>query len=221
MGKSFKGIIFDLDGTLLDTLSSLASAFNEALTQMACPTHPLDAYNHIIGDGARTAAIRCLPANRQDDTSIAECVRRFQEIYAKSWQENTAPYPGIKELLADLKGKLPLAVLSNKDANFTRQCVAHFFKRGSFELALGYSDKIRHKPDPSGALAIAMHFNCDPGEVILVGDTATDMRTAAACNMVSVGVLWGFRDAQELQTSGAHHIASNPEALASLLNRLI
>jgi phosphoglycolate phosphatase len=221
MDKHIKGIIFDLDGTLLDTLKSLAGAFNEALMQMACPTHPVIAYKEIIGDGARTAAIRCLPAHRQDEASIAECVRRFQAVYTGCWQENTAPYPGIEELLVNLKDRLPLAVLSNKDEVFTQQCVDYFFRPGSFVAAVGYSEKVKHKPDPAGALAIAKCFNCDPGEIILIGDTATDMRTADACNMVSVGVLWGFRDAHELRTSGAHHIVPDPTTLAKLLDRLI
>jgi phosphoglycolate phosphatase len=209
--------IFDLDGTLLDTLASLAVAFNTALTEMNCPTHPVDDYRMIIGDGARVAAIRCLPEDQQDDAIIDECVRRFQKIYAGSWQE-TSPYPGINELIEELSICMPLAVLSNKDNRFTKQCVDYFFE-GKFQLAVGagYAGKVTHKPDPSGGVVIAEHLNLSPQQLWMIGDTATDMNTATACNMKGVGVLWGFRDQAELKAAGAKHIVATPPELRALL----
>ena len=221
MGK-IRGVIFDLDGTLLDTLHSLAAAFNQALSEMNCPPHQTNEYKMIIGDGARVAALRCLPDDRQDEASIEDCVRRFQKIYGQSWHENTAPYPGIPELLAALSVlTLPMGVLSNKDADFTEACVEHFFESGTFITAVGFTETIRHKPDPGGALRIARTFSCEPDQVAFVGDTATDMNTAHACNMLAIGVLWGFRDAQELNRSGAQHLVQTPHELRELLEQLI
>ncbi len=214
----FKGAIFDLDGTLLDTLADLASAFNRALVDMKCPTHDTEAYKNIIGDGARIAAIRCLPEDRQDDASIEECVDRFKTIYEKAWHEKTQPYSGIVDCLSSLE--LLKGVLSNKDELFTRACVSHFFAPGTFKAVIGFSDEVKHKPDPGGALLITEMFGCQPEEVIFVGDTATDMKTATACNMLPIGVLWGFRDAPELSENGAEHLVETPEALKTLLEQL-
>jgi len=209
------GIIFDLDGTLLDTLASLAKAFNMALADLNCPPHPVDAYRRIIGDGARVAAMRALPEKRQSSRDIELCVGHFQRHYAENWQTATV-YGGISELLSELKPDYPLAVLSNKDESFTRQCCDHFFP-GLFTLAIGFSDRVIHKPDPSGAMRIAAHLDTDVRDLWVIGDTATDMKTAVNTGMTGVGVLWGFRDRNELAISGATHIIENPSELTGLL----
>lgn len=216
--SGYRGIIFDLDGTLLNTLADLANAFNQALIDMGCPTHPKAAYKRIIGDGARIAAMRCLPHDRQDERSIEECVDRFKTLYESAWHEATEPYPGIPGLLAAIE--CDKGVLSNKDEAFTRACVAHYFEPDTFKAVIGFSDDVKHKPDPGGALLISEMFGCPPEAVIFVGDTATDMKTAQACNMLPIGVLWGFRDAQELTENGAEHLVETPKELKTLLEQL-
>ncbi len=224
-----KGVIFDLDGTLLDTLTSLADTYNTALTELGYPARPLAEFNDIIGDGARVAAQRCLPDGQKTDENIEQLVSAFQRIYAASWHLNTGPYAGIIQMLDRLKTSLPLAVLSNKDNAFTRQCVDHFFEPGTFMMSVGYgypvgnrkNDVVKHKPDPSGALYIASRMGCEPHEVLLIGDTSTDMKTACACNMIPVGVLWGFRGESELKHHGAVHIVHNTSELQALVSQLL
>jgi len=208
-------LVFDLDGTLLDTLDSLAEAYNRALGDLGCPTHPTDAYRMIIGDGAFVAARRALPQDRVDDQLIAQCVERFRHHYDNLWQ-TASPYPGIEPLLTTLGGDYVLTVLSNKDEAFTRQCCDAFFP-GVFELSIGASAVIKHKPDPSGPRAIAKHYGSELSDLWMIGDTATDMKTAAATGMVGVGVLWGFRERAELIEHGASHLLETPAGLLSLL----
>lgn len=208
-------LVFDLDGTLLDTLASLAEAYNLALKDLGFPPHATDAYRMIIGDGAFVAARRALPQDRKDDQLIAQCVDKFRHYYDDLWR-TASPYPGIKALLATLRGDYTLTVLSNKDEAFTRQCCDTFFP-GVFELTLGASDMVKHKPDPSGPRAIARHYGREPNQLWMIGDTATDMKTAAATGMTGVGVLWGFRDRVELLENGAHHLLHEPAELLALL----
>ncbi|MFT7219870.1 MAG: phosphoglycolate phosphatase [Candidatus Azotimanducaceae bacterium] len=207
--------IFDLDGTLLDTLDSLAKAFNLALCDIDCPNHDVQAYKLIIGDGARVAAQRALPADRQGDDHLDACVARFKHHYDQSWQ-TAVPYGGIVAVLNELKGQIPLAVLSNKDQVFTSQCVDYFFP-DMFDTAVGFSEHVKHKPDPSGAIQVAAKLGSSTARACMIGDTATDMNTAVACDMTGIGVLWGFRDQNELEQSGALHIIHTPDALIPLI----
>jgi len=210
-------LVFDLDGTLLDTLASLAEAYNLALRELGFPPHPTDAYRMIIGDGAFVAARRALPQDRDDDQLIQQCVDKFRHHYNNLWR-TASPYPGIETLLATLRGDYALTVLSNKDDAFTRQCCDAFFP-GVFELTLGASDAVRHKPDPSGPRAIAKHYGREPDELWMIGDTATDMKTAVATGMTGIGVLWGFRDRAELLENGASLLLQSPAELLPLLRR--
>ncbi len=218
---TIKGAVFDLDGTLLDTLATLAQAFNTPLTEMGYAPRSVDDFRYIIGDGARVAATRCLPDDARNDENIDDLTRRFQAYYADHWQAGTSPYPGIIDAVETLAGAMPLAVLSNKDEVFTAQCVAHFFESHHFRTCVGFSEAVKHKPDPSGANVIAGELGVATNELMMIGDTATDMRTAVACNMVAVGVLWGFRDEQELLDAGAQYLVSTPGELTSLALQLM
>ena len=209
------GLVFDLDGTLLDTLASLADAFNQALQVRGHAPHPVEDYRQIIGDGARTAVCRALPSNSQNDQEIEQCLSLFREAYDQSWQEATV-YAGIPDLLDRLAPDLPLAVLSNKDDIFTRQCVDYFFPN-RFRLAIGASASIRHKPDPSGAVLIAEQLDVEVDQLWMIGDTPADMQTARESGMKGIAVLWGFRDRDELANHGANHIIVAPEDLLQLL----
>lgn len=208
-------LVFDLDGTLLNTLDSLAEAYNRSLADLGCPPHATEAYRMIIGDGAYVAAQRALPADRQDEASKMACVEGFRAHYESLWHTATS-YSGIDDLLEELQGHYPLAVLSNKDNAFTRRCCEHFFP-GIFETTLGASSAIAHKPDPSGPEALARHFSCSTNDLWMIGDTATDMKTAVTADMTGVGVLWGFRDRDELLENGATHLLREPAELLSLL----
>lgn len=208
-------VIFDLDGTLLDTLASIAGAFNLSLADMNAPPTDVRAFRHMVGDGARATASRCLPDDRQTDEEIEQCLRGFQHYYSSCWSE-AQPYDGIPAALESLQEGAWLAVLSNKDDAFTRLCIEHYFP-GVFDLVLGYRPELGHKPDPAGGLHIMNRLKAAADDTLLVGDTATDMHTAAACKMRGLGVLWGFRDEQELRAAGADRIISHPSGLTRLL----
>jgi phosphoglycolate phosphatase len=211
------GYIFDLDGTLLDTLASLAASVNRVLVRHGYPAHDVDAYRYFIGDGLRKCIERCLPPDALTEANIQALMEAQLADYLGCWQQGVEPYDGIVEMLERLAaGGFRLAVLSNKNHEFAVRCVEHFLPGTRFDAVLGHSGGLPHKPDPTGALRIAAALALDPGRIALVGDTATDIHTANAGGMISVGVLWGFRDYNELKNAGATHIIGHPSELIAV-----
>ncbi|MCX7824559.1 MAG: HAD family hydrolase [Verrucomicrobiae bacterium] len=209
-------ILFDLDGTLLDTLADLANATNWMLEQLGCPPHPMAAYRHMVGDGARNLCIRALPPNRQH--LLEDAIRIFRERYNEHCFDLTTPYPGVAEMTAKLHAAgYKLAVLSNKPDDFTKKTIAHYFKPSPFDRVRGQLAGGPLKPDPAGALNIAAELAIPPAQWLYLGDTNTDMRTARAAGMFPVGVLWGFRDRDELLASGAQELIARPDEVWRLL----
>ena len=215
----YKAILFDLDGTLLDTLEDLATAANRALGTLGLPAHPTDAYRVFVGDGLRTLAERILPGEQRSAAQVDALVAAFEREYSRTWNERTAPYAGVPEMLDRLTGDgYRLSVLSNKPDAFTRLCVEQLLPHWTFAPLYGQRPGVPKKPDPAAALAIAAELGLDPAEVLYLGDTATDMHTARAAGMAAVGVLWGFRSADELHAAGARHLITHPGELAPLLH---
>lgn len=215
----YKAVLFDLDGTLLDTLDDLAMAGNRMLAARALPVHPVDAYRYFVGDGIRILIERILPVESRHPEMIDTAVTAFQEEYAKNWDDHSAPYPGIDRMLDRLTADgLRLSILSNKPDAFTRLCVQRLLPRWTFDPLLGQRQGMPKKPDPAAALEIAGLLGLTPAEILYVGDTAVDMQTARAAGMDAIGVLWGFRAAEELQDAGAHHLIASPEELLPLLS---
>jgi len=215
---NLKAILFDLDGTLLNTLSSLANCFNRVLAAEGYPTHPAEAYRLFIGDGARQCVMRCLPDQVQDDKTINHVLRLQQADYLLSWQQDVEIYSGIETLLVELKTRgLPMAVLSNKDHAFVERCVGHFFKSDTFVAIQGFNASIPHKPDPAGARRLISELGVPASETALLGDTAVDIETASAAGICSIGALWGFRDRDELEEAGANYIAKTPAEVLRIL----
>ena len=176
-----RAVIFDLDGTLLDTLEDLADSGNRTLARLGFPTHPVEAYRYFIGDGVDILIRRMLPEDRHNEETIAEVATAYRAEYGRRWKEKTRPYEEIPELLDALTAAgVRTAVLSNKPHEMTEQCVAGLLSRWTFDVVLGHHDGIARKPDPAGALSIARHWRLAPSEIVYVGDTATDMETAAA-----------------------------------------
>ncbi|HER62906.1 MAG TPA: HAD family hydrolase [Desulfobacteraceae bacterium] len=214
---SLKAVIFDLDGTLLDTLEDLADAGNRVLADSGLPVHPVAAYRYFVGDGLTALIRRILPEGMRNDEEVRRKSMAFREIYAKNWNAKTRLYPGVDTLLNGLQEKgLPMNVLSNKPHDFTEICVREFLGGWTFAHVLGNREGLAKKPDPAGALEIAGKLGLAPSEIIYVGDTATDMKTAAAAGMYAVGALWGFRTAEELEVSGAAFLAQRPEDVLEL-----
>lgn len=218
----FKAIIFDLDGTLLDTLEDLSSAANRVLERNGFPTHDMDAYRYMVGDGAVVLMRRALPEERRNDVTIQGCVEGFRTEYERGWKTKTRPYDGVAEMLDALTAHgMKMAVLSNKPDDFTRWCVAEYLSQWTFDLVLGQRDSVPLKPDPSGAMEISRSLNIPPSQFVYLGDTAIDMKTAVAAGMYPVGALWGFRSGQELLENGARLLIKRPPELLRLLNIMV
>jgi phosphoglycolate phosphatase len=212
----FKSSIFDLDGTLLNTLDDLANTANAMLKHFHYPIHPINSYRYFVGDGLRLLIERCTPEDRSSQ-QILECENVFKQLYADHWADRSCLYDEVDIMLQDLKKLgLQLAILSNKPDVFVGKCVDHFFPANCFSCVYGQREGVPKKPDPDGALIIAEELKVNPADILFVGDTATDMQTGKNAGMKTVGVLWGFRDLQELQKCGADHIVSHPREIVEL-----
>jgi len=214
----YRAVLFDLDGTLLDTLEDLAGASNAALGRLGCPMHPLAQYKLWIGDGIDNLVRSVLPPPRHDPQTLAECGRLIREEYSRCWADRTRPYEGVAELLDALTERgVPMAVLSNKPHELAQKCVARLLPRWSFATVLGQRADTPRKPHPAGALQIAELLGLRPEEMLYLGDTNTDMQTAVGAGMHPVGALWGFRSAEELCAAGAKQLIGRPAELLELL----
>ena len=214
----YKAIIFDLDGTLLDTLEDLANSTNHVLQSEGLPIHDMEKYKYFVGNGMYNLVLRTLPLDKREESYVRHCHALVKEEYGKRWADTTKPYKGIPDLLDKLTAlRCKLAVLSNKPHEFTLLTVKRLLERWRFDAVLGERSGISRKPDPAGALEIASLFNIDPKEFLYLGDTGIDMATAKAAGMHAVGVLWGFREAEELLKNGADILIKTPADLFKLL----
>ncbi len=215
----FQAIIFDLDGTLLDTLADIANSTNAALSRLGFPVHPVDAYRYFLGDGMDHLVRRALPEGHHDGKTLGKCNKAILDEYRNRWAENTEPYPGIPELLCELEKRgILIAVLSNKPDAFTKQTIEKFLPDFHFEIVRGAKPSVPVKPDPAAALQIADELGIPPQRFIYLGDTDTDMQTAVSANMFPAGALWGFRTAEELSASGAKALLKTPQDILILLD---
>ena len=214
----FRAVIFDLDGTLLDTLEDIGNAGNKVLADRGLPTHPIPSYRDFIGEGVVRLVRRVLPEQHQDEETVQACVEAYRQEYARCWNVRTRPYAGVAEMLDALAGRgLQLAVLSNKPDAFTQLCVRQLLPQWTFAEVLGASEAFPPKPDPASALEIARRLGVSAAECLYVGDSGVDMKTARAAGMFAVGVLWGFRGADEMTDAGAQVLIERPSQLLDLL----
>lgn len=205
----YKAVIFDLDGTLLNTLSDLADSANHVLSELSLPTHDYESYKYFVGNGIPKLIERCLPADRQELHSKA--LSMFSEYYALHSKDKTAPYDDIKELLYSLSEKgLKLGVITNKAHGIAVKVVEEYFGKDIFGRIRGLDDSIKAKPDPSGALSVMECLGVTPSDVLYIGDSGVDMQTAKNAGFTPLGVLWGFRKKDELIENGAKYIAQKP-----------
>ncbi len=215
----YKGIIFDLDGTLVDSLEDLANAGNSVLEKNGLKIHPVEKYRYFVGDGLRTLIERIAPQFQDDNQKVAELMLEFEQIYTSSWKEKSRLYAGIPELIRILKeGGVQLAVFSNKLHSFTQLIIDEFFDETVFAAIRGQQEGVAKKPDPKGVFLICKSLGLAVDEMVFVGDSATDMRTAKNAGMKSIGVEWGFRDRQELQENGADWIVGQPKEISEIVS---
>jgi len=214
----YDAVLFDLDGTLLDTIEDLTDAMNASLAEMGFPGRTVEECKFFVGEGREAFAARALPAERRDGRTVARCVELMTANYGRNWSIKTRPYEGIEPLLSNLARRgVAMAVLSNKYEATVRMMVDHFFAEGAFRSVNGAGNDLPLKPDPASALAIARRLGLAPGRFLYVGDTAVDMRTARAAGMYAVGALWGFRPKEELAAAGADELIARPAELLGLL----
>lgn len=210
-----RAVLFDLDGTLTNTLEDIADAMNRSLRLHGLPEWPLDAYRYLVGDGAKKLAERAVRDRQELALSVQQ---EYQAYYQEHTRVKTQPYDGVPEMLRALQDKgLKLAVFSNKPDADTKNVVAHFFPDIPWAAVRGQIEGIPVKPDPTGALAVAEALQIPPAEFLYLGDTATDMHCAVNAGMLPIGALWGFRTAEELQSSGARQLVQHPMDVLSCL----
>lgn len=215
----FKAVIFDLDGTLLNTLEDLANSMNSVLDRFHFPAHALETYKYFVGEGIEVLVRRAIPAALREDESIFRaCLAAMREEYGRRSKENTRPYEGIPQTLDSLSEMgIRMSILSNKPDGTTKQVVAELLPHWHFDCVLGERPPVPKKPDPAGALEIAGHWGIPCDQILYLGDTSIDMLTANAAGMFAAGALWGFRTAEELMASGAKVLLENPLDLLKLL----
>lgn len=215
--SQYKGVIFDLDGTLLDTIADLSDSVNEVLRQFGHPEHTYGEYKLLIGKGFRNLLENSFPAGSWEEKTIDEALAVFLETYDKKYMDKTAPYEGIDQMLDELNEMgIKIAVNSNKRTDYTNALIQKFFGRIPFVGVFGERAGIPKKPDPASALELAEKMGLEPGQILYVGDSKTDMVTAANAGMTSVGVEWGFRGYKELKENGAGYIVKRAEEITEL-----
>ena len=216
---SHRAIIFDLDGTLLDTLQDLALSVNTVLAEKGLGGHPVDAYRYFVGDGIDLLVKRAFPAEYTEKEDLERLIDAVKKEYSRRWADHTVPYPGVPDLLDFLEEReIPKAIFSNKPHEYAVLTVETLLPGWHFVDIKGIGAKTPRKPDPLGALLIAEKMRLQPQEIIYLGDTDTDMLTALKGGFYPVGALWGFRPAEELLAGGARFLAETPAAVRELFS---
>ena len=216
----YRYVIFDLDGTLLNTLDDLAGAGNHVCALHGWPVHPVEAYKRMVGNGIPKLVERFSPESERTPEKLAATLKEFDIQYGAHKFDKTAPYPGMPELLARLHEKgIRMAVYSNKADEFAGDVVARYFDRRLFEVIRGARPGVPTKPAPEGTRALMEHLGVDPasGKVLYVGDSNVDVATAHNAGLPCCGVLWGFRTREELQEAGAEYLAATAADLEKVI----
>jgi len=214
----YKAVIFDLDGTLLDTLEDIADAANSILSRFGFPQHDLQTYKYFVGEGIGKLIQRALPQEKFEEDFITHCVTLMRDEYGKRWANKTRVYPEVPDILDSLTNQgITMAILSNKPDSSAKAMVAKFLQKWQFSIIQGEKPFVPKKPDPSAALGIAKNLRLPPKKFIFLGDSEIDMKTALAAGMYPVGVLWGFRTAEELIASGAKVLIKNSADLINII----
>ncbi len=215
----FKAVIFDLDGTLLDTIQDIADSMNTVLRKLGFPTYKTEDYYYFVGEGMDILCKKVIPEPYNAPDLVKKCVEMMKIEYQKNWLNNTKSYPGIPELLIDLERRgIKMAVHSNKPDEFTKLYIQKLLPQIKFSIVIGANPSLPKKPAPDGALYISRELDILPEQFIYLGDSAIDIKTAIAAGMYPVGVLWGFRTAEELSASGAKKLINRPDELLEFIS---
>uniref|UniRef100_UPI004047F66C HAD family hydrolase n=1 Tax=Aliarcobacter sp. TaxID=2321116 RepID=UPI004047F66C len=214
-----KAIIFDLDGTLIDSLEDIAVCMNQVLEELNLPSHKIEDYKYFVGGGISILVDNALHKDTSDKVK-EEVTNRFKVVYDQKLHAKTLPYDGIYDLLDELKRlDFKIGILSNKPHEFTIEYAKNLFSKYEMKEIHGQKSHIAKKPDPIAAIQIAKSFEVPCEEVYFVGDTMVDMQTAVNAKMIGIGVLWGFRDEEELMSNGATFVVKHPLDILEIVNK--
>ena len=215
-----KAVLFDLDGTLADSLIDLADGVNRAIASKGFPTHEVEAFKYFVGDGIPKMIERALPEENRDAETVNEIKNIFLPYYAIHYADNTYAYEGMPELVNNLKSQgFIVAVVTNKEQNMANEVVTSLYG-DVFDLIFGKRDGIPAKPDPTAALMAMEELGVKPEECVFIGDSGMDVATAVNSGAVPVGELWGFRKKDELLANGAKYIIKKPQELLDIIKEL-
>lgn len=213
-----KAVLFDLDGTLVNSLSDLAASTNFALTKFGFPTHETDKFRFFVGDGMAKLIERALPEDKRDKSTVSHTLEVFMAHYREHFVDKTLPYDGIVSLIDDLKN-YKLAVISNK-AQEMATVVTEKLLGNKFEIICGKREEYPPKPDPTLTLKIISELSVKPDECVFIGDSGMDMAVAKNSGCVAIGVIWGFRSEEELLLNGADYIAKKPAEILEIIKEI-
>lgn len=222
-----KAVIFDLDGTLLDSLRDIAESMNKALVESGLPEHPLEAYKDFVGSGLFELVKRATPASTHKQAKQEEIAERFWNHYEESWFLHTNVYPGVLYLIQlCVSRKIKVAILSNKVHYFTKKMIRHYFRgvminqgKNPFGIYSGEQPDIPDKPDPTRAFDLADKLKTKPENIAFIGDSPVDIQTALNAGMIPIGAAWGYRGRKELEAAGAAYVYDSPTDFATLLEK--
>ena len=215
-----KLVIFDLDGTVCNTIDDLADATNYAMRTLGYPTHDVPTYKYFVGNGIPKLIYRALPEGHKSDEEHAKAMKLMLDYYAVHFADSSAPYNGIMEMLSTLKEKgIHIAICTNKAHNMAVTIAEKIFG-GIFEAVIGQQEGRPLKPDSFSPMEIINKFGVKPEETVFIGDSGVDMKTAVNTGTESIGVTWGFRTVDELKENGARHIADTPSDIIDIINNL-
>jgi phosphoglycolate phosphatase len=223
-----KALIFDLDGTLLDSVQDIAESMNAALSVSGIPEHPIDAYKNFVGNGLFELVRRSTPEKYHSEEKIHELAEKFWHNYEANWYMHTKTYPGILYLIQlCVSRKIKVAILSNKVHYFTKKMIRHFFRgvminqgKNPFGIYSGEQPDMPMKPDPTRALDLALRLKTKPENIAFVGDAPVDVETAKNAGMVSFGAAWGLQGRKVLEDAQADFIFDTPTELARFLEEM-
>ncbi|MGN0976293.1 MAG: HAD family hydrolase [Gemmiger sp.] len=214
----FQTVLFDLDGTLLNTIDDLAGAGNRVCAAHGWPRHTTEEFKYMVGNGIPKLVERFTPPECRDAATLQTALEEFKATYHDHMEDLTAPYPGMPELLAELKAAgVRLAVYSNKNDELARSMMAHYYDPALFDAVRGALPGVPHKPAPEGTLALMAALGADPAVTLYVGDSNVDVQTAKNAGLRCCGVLWGFRTREELRAAGAEYLAADAGALKQVI----
>lgn len=215
-----KACIFDLDGTVANTLIDIADSVNFALSQYGYPIQENERYRYFMGGGTDEMVSSAMPQDSRDTKTVKKVTEMYKQHYNEHYLDKTTTFDGIHELLTKLNNmSVKCCVLSNKADIFTKEIIKKLLPDIKFEIVMGEVDSMPLKPDPTSALYMARKIQIEPSEFLFIGDSDVDMLTAKAAGMHGVGAVWGFRTHEELKENGAKFLASNPLDILDIIKK--